>query len=99
MAGHRVLSALAPGSYDVRIRDTAHTLCIIILNNALQITQPALLAGTVGKTDVTCFGANDGIITIPILWEVMVPISILSTEAPHGRLPELHFPCTRHIQC
>ena len=30
----------------------------------IRLPSPAQLAGTVGKTDVTCFGANDGTITI-----------------------------------
>ena len=32
---------LAPGNYDVRIRDAAHTGCVIVLNPALTITEPA----------------------------------------------------------
>ena len=55
---------LLPGSYDVRIRDRAHTACVIILNPALVITQPAVLSATVASTNVTCFGANNGTITI-----------------------------------
>ena len=57
-------TALAPASYNVQIRDAAHTGCVIILNAALIITQPAALSATVTPTMVTCFGANDGIITI-----------------------------------
>ena len=57
-------AALTPGTYDVRIRDAANPLCVIILNAGLQITQPAALTGLVIDTDVTCFGANDGIINI-----------------------------------
>jgi|GEM_PF-675330 len=57
-------SNLAPGTFDVRIRDRAHTDCYIILDPALVITQPAQLTASVGKTDVTCNGANDGVITI-----------------------------------
>ena len=57
-------SGLAPGTYIVAIRDRAHQACEIVLNPALLITEPAQLAGAVGKTDVTCFGANDGTITI-----------------------------------
>ena len=34
-------ASLAPGSYDVRIRDRAHPSCVIVLNPALVITQPA----------------------------------------------------------
>ncbi len=55
---------LAPGSYDVRIRDAANTTCVIVLNPALVITQPAILSATLAKTNVTCFGAADGTITI-----------------------------------
>jgi hypothetical protein len=57
-------SNLQPATYDVRIRDAAHTGCIITLNPQLVITQPAQLAGVVANTDVTCFGASDGTITI-----------------------------------
>ena len=56
--------ALGPGTYNVQIRDAAHPGCVIVLNNALVITQPAILRATVTPTMVTCFGANDGIITI-----------------------------------
>ena len=59
-----LFTALAPGTYDVRIRDAANTGCVIILNAGLQITQPAVLSGTVIDTDITCFGANDGVIKI-----------------------------------
>ncbi len=55
---------LAPGTYDVRIRDAANTGCFIILNAGLQITEPAALSAMVVKTDITCFGAGDGVISI-----------------------------------
>ena len=58
------LTRLAPGTYDVRIRDAGNPLCIIILNATLQITQPVALSATVVKTDISCFGANDGVIQI-----------------------------------
>ena len=61
--GHH-LPDLAPGTYNVRMRDALNPACLIILDPALVITQPAQLAGTVGNTNVTCFGANDGTITI-----------------------------------
>ncbi len=51
-------------TYDVRIRDAANTSCIIILNAGLQITEPAALMATVVDTDISCFGANNGVITI-----------------------------------
>ncbi|UQD57119.1 gliding motility-associated C-terminal domain-containing protein [Flavobacterium sp. K5-23] len=54
---------LAPGTYDVRIRDAAHTACVIILGDKV-ITYPVILSASVASTDVTCFGAKDGAITI-----------------------------------
>ncbi len=57
-------TGLAPATYDVRIRDAVYTSCVITLNGALVITQPPVLAATVASTNVTCFGANDGTITI-----------------------------------
>ncbi len=57
-------TVLGPGNYNVRIRDAVHTGCVIVLNNALQITQPAILNAVVTPTNVTCNGANDGIINI-----------------------------------
>ena len=59
-----IFTALVPGNYSVRIRDAAHTGCVIILNNSLAITQPAVLNAVVTPTNITCFGANDGIINI-----------------------------------
>ncbi len=59
-----VFTNLVPGSYNVRMRDAANVTCVLVLNPALAVTQPAQLAATVGKTNVTCFGANDGTITI-----------------------------------
>jgi PKD repeat protein len=57
-------TGLAPASYDVRIRDAAHTACVLTLNAALLITEPAILSATVTSTDVTCSGAGDGSISI-----------------------------------
>ena len=51
---------LAPATYNVQIRDAAHTGCIIVLNPALVITEPAVLNATVTGKNVTCFGANNG---------------------------------------
>ncbi len=53
---------LQPTMY--RIRDAANTACVIVLNGTLQITEPAVLNANVNSTNVTCFGANDGTITI-----------------------------------
>jgi hypothetical protein len=63
-SGNSSFSNLPAATYDVRIRDAAHITCEIVLNPALVITQPAKLAATVASTNVTCFGANDGTISI-----------------------------------
>ena len=57
-------TGLSAGTYNVKIRDAAHTSCIITLNGALTITEPAVISATLSSTDVTCFGANDGTITL-----------------------------------
>jgi hypothetical protein len=57
-------NTLTPGSYDVRIRDLNNQACEIVLNAGLDITQPPALSGTVVKTNITCFGENDGTIMI-----------------------------------
>src|SRR4030042_4551937 len=59
-----LFTGLAPGNYDVRIRDAATPACEIILNSGVDITEPPALSGTLVKTDITCFGAADGRITI-----------------------------------
>jgi PKD repeat protein len=55
---------LAPGNYDVRIRDAEHQTCSVTLNPSLEITQPVVLSATINSTAVTCYGSNDGTITI-----------------------------------
>ena len=62
--GSGIFTALAPGSYDVRIRDAVHTACETTLNSTLLITQPAILDATILHTDVSCFSGSDGSITI-----------------------------------
>src|SRR4029453_3240689 len=57
-------TALANATYNVQIRDAAHTACVVTLNSALVITQPAALTADVASTNVTCNGGNDGTITI-----------------------------------
>ena len=57
-------AGLTPGSYNILIRDAAHTGCIIVLNNSYIITQPGMLSATISKTDVSCNGDNDGTISI-----------------------------------
>ena len=56
--------SLSPGAYSLLIRDAVNPTCILVLNNALVLTGPAILNATVTKTDITCFGANNGSIII-----------------------------------
>lgn len=55
---------LAPATYNVKMRDAANVACMLTLNGALVITQPPVLSAAVASTNVTCFGAGDGTITI-----------------------------------
>ena len=55
---------LAPGTYNVQIRDAAYPGCYRILDGMLLISQPAVLRAMISSTMVTCFGADDGTITI-----------------------------------
>jgi hypothetical protein len=57
---------LEPGTYDVMMRDAAHTACEYTINAALTLTEPDVLSGTVDKTDITCNGADDGEILISL---------------------------------
>ncbi|MBI5372473.1 MAG: SprB repeat-containing protein, partial [Sphingobacteriales bacterium] len=57
-------ASLSAGTYDVRIRDAVTTTCVITLNPTLAITQPTVLAATLTSTNVTCFSAADGTITM-----------------------------------
>jgi PKD repeat protein len=57
-------TGLAPGTYNVRIRDAVNTGCYVVLEPALVISQPAVLTATVNRDNVTCYGAADGVIEI-----------------------------------
>ncbi len=54
---------VAPGSYTPQMRDSLYTTCTHSFT-AVNITQPAALSAIVANTDITCNGANNGIITI-----------------------------------
>ena len=56
-------TALAPATYSVQIRDAAKSACVIVLGNQV-ITQPDTLKATVNSTNVTCYDAKDGSISI-----------------------------------
>ncbi len=57
-------TGLASGTYAVSIRDRAHPACVIVVDPTRIITQPAVLSATLNSTNITCFGANNGTITI-----------------------------------
>lgn len=57
-------TGLSAGTYDVRLRDQAVPACEVILSGSLEITQPQQLNASVASTNVTCFGGDDGSITI-----------------------------------
>lgn len=52
------------GSYPVAIRDKKQKDCVVILNAALIVTQPAAMKGQVNYTNPDCFGAQTGTISI-----------------------------------
>ncbi len=58
-----VFNGLAPGNYDVYIRDANATDCFIMLQT-VTILPAGSLSAQVDHTDVTCFGGDDGSITI-----------------------------------
>ena len=58
-------TGLTGGTYNVEIRDASQITCATTLNAALVINAPtAAVSASVASTDVTCFGANNGTITI-----------------------------------
>jgi gliding motility-associated-like protein len=61
-------TGIAPATtYDVQIRDAAHTSCVIDLDgnsNTTTVTEPDVLSATVTVTNVTCNGVDDGEINI-----------------------------------
>lgn len=57
-------TGLSAGTYNVIIRDASNITCIQTLNAALVVAAKPLLSGTVASTNITCFGSNNGTITI-----------------------------------
>ncbi|MEI2738693.1 MAG: right-handed parallel beta-helix repeat-containing protein [Chitinophagaceae bacterium] len=57
-------TGLTPNTYNVQIRDADYPGCVIVLDAALTITEPAVLSASVTSTNVTCFGSNNGTITV-----------------------------------
>ncbi|MCG9972171.1 LamG-like jellyroll fold domain-containing protein [Christiangramia crocea] len=58
------LQNLSSGTYTVYIRDADYTDCEVVLNSAVEITQPAApLTATVSKTRTTSYGSSTGTAT------------------------------------
>jgi len=57
-----VFTGLPAGSYLVYVKDANN--CTAQLTAPITVDQPALLSGSVNPTDVTCFGRNDGTVTV-----------------------------------
>ncbi len=58
-------TGLSGGTYNVQIRDASQTSCATTLNAALVVKEPtAAVNATLASSNVTCFGANDGTITL-----------------------------------
>jgi hypothetical protein len=58
-----IFTGLAPIPYSVQIRDKVYIACFNILGDQM-ISQPNILSAPVDKTQPTCNGTDDGIITI-----------------------------------
>ncbi len=54
---------LSAGSYTVLIRDASAPECMATIGT-LTLTEPERLQATISYTNITCYGANDGTITI-----------------------------------
>ncbi|MBK6281840.1 MAG: hypothetical protein IPF54_03480 [Draconibacterium sp.] len=55
---------LAPGTYNVQIQDANDITCIVELNSAVEITEPAVMTADITLTQISCFGAGNGSITV-----------------------------------
>ena len=58
------ISGLAPGTYAVKVSDSSSPVCFTI--DSVTITQPALLSSSISKTDMLCFGINNGTATAAV---------------------------------
>jgi large repetitive protein len=52
--------ALGAGTYNVQVRDADNPGCFHIINENLEITQPAPITADLLVAEVSCFGGNDG---------------------------------------
>jgi gliding motility-associated-like protein len=58
-----IFTGLSSGTYVVKIRDASQVTCEQTLGN-VKIDAPVPLAATATSANVTCYGANDGVITV-----------------------------------
>ena len=57
-------TGLIAGSYDISVKDASSTACQLIDQVTVTISEPADFTITATHTDVSCFGGNDGTITV-----------------------------------
>jgi len=89
---------LEPGDYTVVMRDAAVPTCFVDLNK-VTITEPPMLTAVVTPTDITCYGANDGIITVsdpknglsPYQYSINDGATWTDTSSFTGLLPVTYF--------
>ncbi len=61
-----IYTGLQSGVYDVWMRDGAHPTCFVDLDGSVNtnITEPLPVSATFTSTNIDCYGANDGTITV-----------------------------------
>jgi gliding motility-associated-like protein len=57
------ITGLLAGLYDITITDLNN--CVVVIDN-IPITQPAEMTYAIAHSNITCFGANDGSITLDV---------------------------------
>lgn len=62
--GQTIFIGLTPGTYTVRMRDAADAGCLRTINSNLIILPVSPITGNATSTNATCFGGNDGTITV-----------------------------------
>ncbi len=64
ISGTYTYSGLVADTFDVWIRDANDLSCVIPLDTMLVIPEPDSLFATIDSTNITCFGADNGTITL-----------------------------------
>ena len=82
-------TGLAVSSHDIQIRDKANPSCVYDYGGAygnVNITQPATLTASASATNVTCYGAGNGSLTVTSVSGGSGDINTVSTQEA-GRQP------------